>query len=105
MRILGIDPGLANMGWGVIEMVGPRLRHVANGIIKTKTGYLGARHLALHTGLRDVTAQHAPDAAAGEPTCVRQGGVATLQRGPAPLVDAHWAGRCDRTARPRCSSG
>lgn len=83
MRILGIDPGLANMGWGVIEMVGPRLRHVANGIIKTKTGDLGARLLALHTGLSDVIAQHAPDAAAVEQTFVNKDGVATLKLGQA----------------------
>ena len=32
MRIIGIDPGLRNLGWGVIDVDGPRLRHVANGI-------------------------------------------------------------------------
>ena len=32
MRVLGIDPGLRNMGWGVIDVAGSRLAHVANGI-------------------------------------------------------------------------
>ncbi|CRL10447.1 Holliday junction resolvase [Phaeobacter italicus] len=32
MRILGIDPGLRNLGWGVIESRGTRLSHVANGV-------------------------------------------------------------------------
>ena len=33
--ILGIDPGLANTGWGVIEQMGPRLRCLAYGCITT----------------------------------------------------------------------
>ena len=32
MRVLGIDPGLRNLGWGVIDVSGARLTHVANGI-------------------------------------------------------------------------
>ncbi len=34
-RILGIDPGLASTGWGVIDMCGSRLVHVAHGVIET----------------------------------------------------------------------
>jgi crossover junction endodeoxyribonuclease RuvC len=33
MRVLGVDPGLRNMGWGVIEAVGSRITHVANGVL------------------------------------------------------------------------
>ncbi|MCB1398805.1 MAG: crossover junction endodeoxyribonuclease RuvC, partial [Rhodobacteraceae bacterium] len=36
MRVIGIDPGLRNLGWGVIEMAGSRLTHVANGIIHSE---------------------------------------------------------------------
>ncbi|MCL1890581.1 MAG: crossover junction endodeoxyribonuclease RuvC [Coriobacteriia bacterium] len=36
MRILGIDPGLANCGWGVISLVGQRLCALAYGSIHTK---------------------------------------------------------------------
>jgi crossover junction endodeoxyribonuclease RuvC len=32
MRVIGIDPGLRNLGWGVIDVAGSRLTHVANGI-------------------------------------------------------------------------
>ena len=35
MRILGIDPGLQRTGWGVIDVDGNRLSHVAHGVIKT----------------------------------------------------------------------
>ena len=31
MRVIGIDPGLRCTGWGVIEMAGNRLSHVATG--------------------------------------------------------------------------
>lgn len=35
--ILGIDPGLVNTGWGVIEKSGNQLRYIANGTIKPST--------------------------------------------------------------------
>lgn len=35
MIILGIDPGTATTGFGVIEHSGNRIRHIENGIIKT----------------------------------------------------------------------
>lgn len=35
MRIFGIDPGLQKTGWGVIDVIGNRLVHVAHGVIKT----------------------------------------------------------------------
>ena len=36
MRILGIDPGLANTGWGVLDNIGGKIRYVAHGVIETK---------------------------------------------------------------------
>ena len=47
MRVMGIDPGLQNMGWGVIEVDGPRVRHVANGVVQSGPGDLASRLLAL----------------------------------------------------------
>ena len=38
MRVLGIDPGLRNLGWGVIDVMGARLTHVANGICHSTPG-------------------------------------------------------------------
>jgi crossover junction endodeoxyribonuclease RuvC len=32
MRLLGLDPGLRLTGWGVIDVDGNRLRHVAHGV-------------------------------------------------------------------------
>ncbi|MGD1823523.1 MAG: crossover junction endodeoxyribonuclease RuvC [Pleomorphochaeta sp.] len=35
MRILGIDPGLANTGWGIIDSIGNKSRPVSFGVVKT----------------------------------------------------------------------
>ena len=37
-RIIGIDPGLANAGWGIIDVNGNRITYVAHGSIKTEAG-------------------------------------------------------------------
>lgn len=83
MRVLGIDPGLRNMGWGVIEVDGSRLRHLANGIIHSEAGELGARLVVLYRGLRAVIADYAPDVAAVEQTFVNKDAVGTLKLGQA----------------------
>ncbi len=36
MRILGIDPGLATMGWGVVDVTQGYPAYVAHGVITTK---------------------------------------------------------------------
>ena len=35
-RIIGVDPGLASTGWGVIEAANGRLIYIAHGCIETK---------------------------------------------------------------------
>jgi len=35
LRAIGFDPGTAAAGWGVVELSGGRLRHVAHGVIAT----------------------------------------------------------------------
>ena len=79
MRVLGIDPGLQNMGWGVIELDGPRLRHIANGVVHSDKGELGERLLRLYRGLSAVIIAHAPTAAAVEQTFVNKDAVGTLK--------------------------
>ena len=44
-RIIGVDPGLAAAGWGVIEVIGSRTIHVAHGCIETKAGVPRAERL------------------------------------------------------------
>lgn len=71
IRILGVDPGLRNMGWGVIEAVGSRLGFIACGVVRPRPDLdLAARLRALHEGLLAAIAAHAPDEAAVEETYV-----------------------------------
>ncbi len=61
MIILGIDPGLANTGWGVIERSGARCRAVAYGCISTKAAEpLAQRLTVIHDGIRDVIVRYSP---------------------------------------------
>lgn len=83
MKIIGIDPGLRNMGWGVIAVDGPRLRHLGNGIVHSEGGDLGPRLSALYRGLCAVIALHRPDAAAVEQTFVNKDATGTLKLGQA----------------------
>ena len=67
MRVIGIDPGIATTGYGVVERRGSRLEAVALGVLRTPGGMpQEARLKALTEGLRDVFAAHAPAAAAVE---------------------------------------
>lgn len=83
MRVLGIDPGLRNLGWGVIEVRGVKVSHVANGTIQSTGDGLAARLLSLHSDLTDVLRRFAPDAAAVEQTFVNRDGAGTLKLGQA----------------------
>lgn len=83
MRVLGIDPGLRNMGWGIIESVGSKVRHVANGVCKSEGADLALRLLSLHRQLTDVIREYSPDVAAVEQTFVNRDGAGTLKLGQA----------------------
>lgn len=83
MRVLGIDPGLRNLGWGVIDVEGSRLSHVANGVCRSAGDDLSERLLSLYVQLTEIFATYAPEAAAVEQTFVNKDGAATLKLGQA----------------------
>ncbi len=84
IRILGIDPGLRRTGWGVVTIEGNRLSFIACGSVATHDkAALAQRLLAIHDGLRQVVAEHAPDEAAVEATFVNKDAAATLKLGQA----------------------
>lgn len=83
MRLLGVDPGLRFTGWGVVDMDGNRLRHVANGVLKSGKGELAQRLVRLHQGLGEVVSTYRPDSAAVEETFVNKDGQSTLKLGQA----------------------
>ncbi len=86
MRIMGIDPGLRALGWGVIEAAPGRLSHVANGVCRTDGGDLAGRLLSLFDQLSAVVCHYAPDAAAVEKTFVNKDGAGTLKLGQARAI-------------------
>lgn len=83
IRVIGIDPGLRNMGWGIIDVAGSRMSHVANGTCRSSGDDLAARLMSLHDQLAHVIARYRPDAAAVEQTFVNKDGAATLKLGQA----------------------
>ncbi len=83
MRVLGVDPGLRNLGWGVIDVDGSRMGHVANGVCKSDGDDLSERLLSLFNQLSEIVARFAPDTAAVEQTFVNKDGAGTLKLGQA----------------------
>ena len=82
IRILGLDPGLARMGWGVVTLDGTKLIHIAHGVIATKTAMgLAHRLHALHCALVTVIADHRPVAIAVEQAFVARDPSAALKLG------------------------
>jgi len=83
MRVMGLDPGLRALGWGVIDVSGSRLSHVANGVCKSGNGDLGGRLVSLFDQLTEIWATYLPDTAAVEQTFVNKDGAGTLKLGQA----------------------
>lgn len=84
IRLIGIDPGLRHTGWGVIEVDGSRLIHVAHGVLSPDPDQpMVERLVALHDGVRDLVALHAPLEAAVESTFVSRDAAASLKLGQA----------------------
>jgi crossover junction endodeoxyribonuclease RuvC len=84
VRIIGIDPGLRNTGWGVIAQDGSKLSYVADGSLHSDGDLsLAERLLQLHTQLIDVIREFDPDEAAVEETFVNTDARATLKLGQA----------------------
>ena len=67
MRILGIDPGSAAMGWGVVDAVQGEARHVAHGTLRPpRTASLSSKLSFLYAGVAEVILLHGPDTAVVE---------------------------------------
>jgi len=59
--ILGIDPGSLITGWGLIELIGTQLHHLAHGTIAASAAMaLPSRLSQIHTGLRGIIERHQP---------------------------------------------
>ncbi|MGH2864177.1 MAG: crossover junction endodeoxyribonuclease RuvC [Solirubrobacteraceae bacterium] len=67
MVVLGIDPGLANTGYGVVARRGARLLALDGGVIQTPAGLSAERRLAqIHAAVSALIDEHQPHAMALE---------------------------------------
>lgn len=67
MIVLGIDPGLASTGFGVVARRGSRLVALDGGVVETAAATKPERRLGeLHEAISELLREHAPDAVALE---------------------------------------
>jgi crossover junction endodeoxyribonuclease RuvC len=82
--VLGIDPGTANTGYGVVLAHGPRLAALDGGVIATEPSEPLERRLArIHTRVLDLIREHAPVALAIEDLYFGQNARSAFQVGQA----------------------
>jgi crossover junction endodeoxyribonuclease RuvC len=105
-RVLGIDPGVSETGWAVLEQVPPGApRLLASGLIKTRPDTeLPERLRLIHQALCAIIAEHAPQSVAVEEMFfikVANTIRATLQARGVVLLAAAQAGKEVREYNPR----
>ena len=67
MRILGIDPGYAILGWGVIDMKGNHFKVIDYGAVTTDSKMeMPDRLKVLYNSLMDIIVRYEPDVASVE---------------------------------------
>ena len=63
MRVIGIDPGYAIVGWGVVDYVGNRFAPVGYGAVLTDKDTPFEQRLAeIYTGVQDILRRYRPEA-------------------------------------------
>lgn len=86
MRILGIDPGLRNTGFGIIDAQRAQLNYVASGVISTAhkdIGDLPGRIGVLYEGVHEIVQHYQPQTSAIEIVFVNVNPQSTLMLGQA----------------------
>jgi crossover junction endodeoxyribonuclease RuvC len=65
--VIGIDPGLAATGWGVVRFDGSRFLHIGHGVVKTDPETpLPQRLRIIHSAIRKLLAKYGPSEAGVE---------------------------------------
>src|SRR6478735_4380629 len=89
MRILGVDPGSRLTGYGIIDVLGNQMVHVASGTLRlSNTGGkavipLEERLLSIYEGLSEVIAAHKPQVMSVERVFFAKNAVSALKLGQA----------------------
>ncbi|MBN1648717.1 MAG: crossover junction endodeoxyribonuclease RuvC [Spirochaetales bacterium] len=61
ITILGLDPGLAQTGWGLVQAEGNKIRHLDHGSIRTEAGQaIGERLSVIYEMIKTVIDRYRP---------------------------------------------
>jgi len=84
IRIIGIDPSLVACGWGVVDMEGQKLFHIAHGVIRPPVKMpLPVRLQHLFGAFSDIIARYEPETAAVEEAFMKNNAASALKLGQA----------------------
>ena len=83
IKILGIDPGSINTGYGIIESKGNHNKHIKNGIIKVKGNSLGEKLKIINTNVIKIIEEFQPDEIAIEKVFMHRNADSALKLGQA----------------------
>lgn len=83
IRILGVDPGSRVTGYGIVELVAGRARHVTDGCIRTPEGGLAERLRAIYDGILHVIDVYQPAEMAVERVFINRNADSALKLGQA----------------------
>lgn len=83
MRILGIDPGSHNTGYGVIELSARQYHYVTSGSIRTQAEYFPDKLKQIFVGLVRIVQQYQPDCMAIEQVFMHKNADSALKLGQA----------------------
>ncbi len=84
MQVIGIDPGLINTGWAVIEEDGPKMKYLGSGVCRTGSGNdMAARLVSIVEQLRSIVRRFELESGAIEKAFVKNDPLAALKLGQA----------------------
>jgi crossover junction endodeoxyribonuclease RuvC len=82
MKILGIDPALASLGWGLIKLNSPKINYITSGLVKTKpTDLMHKRLYHIVDTIENIIETHNPDLIAMEETFINKNASSSLKLG------------------------
>ena len=83
MKVLGIDPGSRITGYGVVELLGNKLKFIDSGIIRTKEKTFIKRLMIIFNEIEKLMDQHCPDEVAIENVFMHRNADSALKLGQA----------------------
>lgn len=83
IRILGIDPGSINTGYGIVDSEGNHAKHIASGVIKVEGETLAEKLKVIQQQLTDIIREHNPAEVAIEKVFMHKNADSALKLGQA----------------------